>query len=110
MKKTITIPGFIYARKPDETDYILKEKNVIDGVKYLFDSFQFSPKSEVFTKVCDFELKFDLPESFNPVESFIANLNAEKKKAMADFQARCTEIDRQISQLQAIEFTPKETT
>ena len=106
--KKITIPGFIYAQQPETYDYM--NANCIDGVKYIFSIFEFGDDHKDYTKVCPYGLAFDLPEKFNPAEGFIKNLQAEKKKAMADFQARCTEIDRQISQLQAIEFTPKETT
>lgn len=100
---TITIPGFIYAEKPDKYDYNGR-KDVIDGVKYTFCVFDFSDQNETYTKVCPFELTFDPPKSFNPVASFVANLNAEKQKAMSEFQTRITEIDRQINQLLAIEF------
>ena len=103
--KTITIPGFIYACKPTSTDFLLKDKQIVGGVKYVFDAYDYSDRSEIYTKVCQYALNFDLPESFNPVNAFVANLEAQKKKVRADFQARITEIDRQINQLLAIEMT-----
>ena len=108
MKKTITIPGFIYAEKPQSWQD--GDVNIIDGVCYQFAIHEYAKTDTKYTTVCTYKLTFDLPEKFNPAEGFIKHLQAEKKKAMADFQTRCTEIDRQISQLQAIEFTPKETT
>lgn len=98
--KTITIPGFIYASQPENWQF--GDKNIVEGVAYRFSLYELSKAS----KVCPCELTFDLPEGFNPAEGFIKNLQAEKKEATADFQARITEINRQISQLQAIEYTP----
>ena len=100
--KTITIPGFIYAKQPEDWQYTLK--NVVGGVAYDFWT-QKDMTADGYTKVCPFEMTFDLPESFNPVEGFVKNLEAEKQKVRADFQARITEIDRQINQLLAIEMT-----
>lgn len=46
---------------------------------------------------------FDVPDDFDPAAAQVALLEAEKQKARAEFQARITEIDRQIQSLLAIE-------
>lgn len=97
--KTITIPGFIYAEQPESWQH--GDANIIGGVSYRFSTYN----SDKPGKVCPIKLTFDLPEKFNPVEGFVKNLEAEKQKVRADFQARITEIDRQINQLLAIEMT-----
>lgn len=45
----------------------------------------------------------EVPDDFDPRPAQVAALEAEKQKARADFQARITEIDRQIQSLMAIE-------
>lgn len=45
----------------------------------------------------------EVPDDFDPRPQQVAALEAEKQKARADFQARITEIDRQIQSLMAIE-------
>lgn len=97
--KTITIPGFIYAVQPESWQH--GDVNIISGVAYKFSIYDSNKPG----KVCPLKLTFNLPEKFNAAESFVKNLEAEKQKAMADFQARITEIDRQINQLLAIEMT-----
>lgn len=46
----------------------------------------------------------EVPDDFDPRPAQVAALEAEKQKARADFQARITEIDRQIQSLMAIEM------
>lgn len=45
----------------------------------------------------------DVPDDFDPTQLQIADLEEAKAKARADFQARITELDRQINSLLAIE-------
>lgn len=45
----------------------------------------------------------EVPDDFDPRPQQVAALEAEKQKARAKFQARITEIDRQIQSLMAIE-------
>ena len=60
-----------------------------------------SRDGRVFVKEVD--VTFEVPDDFNPVPEQLAILEAAKQKARADFQARVTEIDRQIQSLLAIE-------
>ena len=46
----------------------------------------------------------DVPDDFDPREKQIQILKGKKAQAMAEFQALVTKIDRQISELTAIEF------
>ena len=45
----------------------------------------------------------EVPDDFDPRPQQVAALEAAKQKARAEFQARITEIDRQIQSLMAIE-------
>ena len=54
--------------------------------------------------VMPYSFEVDIPDEFDPRAKQVELLRAEKTKAMAEFQARITEIDRQISKLTALEF------
>lgn len=49
-------------------------------------------------------ISFEIPADFDPRAGLVAGLEATKKALHAEFAKRVTEIDRQISELQAIEF------
>lgn len=59
-------------------------------------------------KVMDYPLEIEAPDDFDPRPQQIAALQAEKAKLHADFAARCTQIERQISELTCLEFSPSE--
>lgn len=95
--KTITLEGFVHC-KPAEHYEI---GHTVDGMTYKF--FQWEDmKSAGYALVAPHTLTIEVPDKFNPNGQFIEALEAQKKKVMADFQKRVTEIDRQISQFQAI--------
>lgn len=48
----------------------------------------------------------EVPDDFDPRPLQVVALEAEKQKARAEFQARITQIDRQIQSLMAIEGAP----
>jgi len=60
-----------------------------------------------YTKVMPFSIEFELPDDFDPRTEQVKALQAEKIKLMADFRTRCTEIEREISKLTAIDYTPE---
>ena len=95
---TITIPGFIHASIPESWDF--DGPSVVDGAKYEF--WVHKDMGSKFTMVSPYSMTFDLPEKFDPTEGFVAGLQAEKKKLMADHQNALTQLDRKISQLLAI--------
>lgn len=47
----------------------------------------------------------DVPADFDPRPALVKALEAKKEKALAEFSAMVTAIDRQISELQAIEYS-----
>ena len=58
---------------------------------------------EVF--VCKAEVTFEVPDDFDPRPVQIKALEAKKRELQAQFSAAVTELNRQISELQAIEHT-----
>jgi len=51
------------------------------------------------------EVEVEVPENFDPRALQIAALEAQKQKAMADFQKSVDDINERISKLQAITYT-----
>lgn len=50
-------------------------------------------------------IEVDMPDDFDPRPDLIKGLQAQQKKARADFEKLCTDIQRQISELQALEHS-----
>lgn len=86
----------------------------IHYIKYSWDEFG---KYEVFSvKLDDMEhrvyvgeqeIEIDVPDNYDPRHQQIAALQEEQKKAAAAYQKAVTDIQRRISQLQAIELQPE---
>lgn len=57
------------------------------------------------TYVGEQEIEIEVPDNYDPRAQKIAALQALQQKAAADYQKTVTEIQRRISELQAIEFT-----
>ena len=87
----VTIKGFINYKKD----------GWYDGDDYLFNKYDMSEHGYV--TVMPHEIAVEVPDDFDPRPHQVAALEAEKQKARAEFQARVTEIDRQIQSLLAIE-------
>ena len=90
MKKQIN--GFVHLRTSSwskDDDFVLMSMKFEDDEDYLF--------------VAEGTLNFTIPESFDPRQKKVEMLKAEKQKAMADFQALVTSIDRKISELTCLE-------
>lgn len=76
-----------------------------DIALYTFDPRKMA--SDTFSRdvvVSERDIEIEVPDDFDPRPDMIANLQAEEKKARADFAAKVASIKRQISELQAIEF------
>jgi len=69
---------------------------------YSFTVFKYQTQDRVL--VMPHTLEFELPDDFDPRGKQVELLKAEKIKLMADFQARVTEIERKISELQCLEM------
>ena len=57
-----------------------------------------------YVTVMPHSIEVDIPDDFDPRAQQVEMLKAEKQKAMADFQALVTSIDRKISELTALEY------
>ena len=57
------------------------------------------------TYVGEQEIEIDVPDDYDPRAQKIAALEKHKAKVMADYHKTVTDINRRISELQAIEFT-----
>ena len=89
--KTVSVKGYISLGLADW-----------DGPEaYSFTTFKYEGIDRVL--VMPYTLEFELPECFDPRGAQVERLNAEKTKAMADFQALVTSIDRKISELTCLE-------
>ena len=94
--KHVSIPGFVFMR----TD----PYSVGREPSYGWTEHDFGTDTANYRGVCAAPLEFDLPDDFDPRALQIETLKATKQKLMAEFSARCTEIELQISKLQAIEY------
>ena len=72
--------------------------------KFLPFAFPVEP-CEYYTFVCKQEIEMDVPDNYDPRAQQIASLEAQKTKAMADYQKSVTDINDRISKLQALEYT-----
>jgi len=93
--KHVSIPGFVFMR----TDPCHAAREPSFG----WAEHDFGSDGENYVSVCAAPLEFDLPDDFDPRAGQIDALKKTKQKLMAEFSARCVEIERQISKLQAIE-------
>ena len=91
--KTITVNGFVHLRTGPhctKDDYVLLGCKIEDSTSYVY--------------ITEGATVFEVPDDFDPRDGQVMALKAEKSKAMADFQALVTIIDRKISELTALEF------
>ena len=57
------------------------------------------------TFVCEQEIEVEIPDNYDPTAQKIAALEAQKAKAMSDFNNTVMNINARISQLSALEYT-----
>ena len=94
----ITINGFITLRNPKATwgqKYTFLQSD-ITGSEYA--------DGRVMVRPHAFEV--DIADDYDPRPQQVAALVADRVKALAEFGARVTEIDRKIAELQCLELTP----
>lgn len=63
-----------------------------------------SKQTRIVIREQDFDL--EIPDDFDPRPAMIAALEAQQKKATADYQALMTVLDGKIQQLRCIEMKP----
>ena len=61
--------------------------------------------SEYRTYVGQQEIEIEVPENYDPRAQQVSALEKKKQKVMADFHKTVAEINEQISNLQALEYT-----
>lgn len=94
MKHTIT--GFVTLRPCNIEDASLVEFWPFDPRKY--------KHMAEYVVVKEHSFEVEVPDDFDPRPEMIKALQAKQQKARADFEKLCTDIQRQISEWQALEF------
>lgn len=94
--KTIEVKGFVLA-----------QKNWRDDLEYTFSTIELIEHG--YMTVCPHTLTFQLPEGFDPIAAQIAMLQQQRDKLRAEVAKRITEINDQISKLQALPYEPADT-
>lgn len=101
----IEIKGWIFA-KPDaytgKITFEFSEFDYEDAVKRGTGAASWG----AYKKVTPHAFVVDVPEDIDPRELLIAGLEAERTKVRAELTRRITEINDQISKLQAISYEP----
>ena len=70
-----------------------------------FGVFPFDMSSCGYVLIGKQKIEFEVPDNFNPVPIQVAMLEAEKEKAMQEFNERVFRINDQIRKLTCLEFT-----
>ena len=94
--KTVSIKGYVtYEDCPFNEN----------GHPYSFQTWNPKHGSGERALIGELTIDVEVPTSFDPRPQMIQALEAEQRKAMADFEKLNTDILRKISQLQALEMT-----
>lgn len=105
----ISIPGFIYAKGTKHFD--MKLSRYVEGQEYSFHTTDNLGGGEYFREyvvACPHEIIAEVPETFDPRQQLVKNLEAEKRRLKAEFGKRVTEIDRQIQTYLALTVSHSE--
>lgn len=87
--------------KKQITGFISYQKDWRGNDTYHFHGMEMTEYGYITVMPHSFEV--DIPDDFDPRAGQVEQLQAEKQKAMADFQALVTSIDRRISELTCLE-------
>ena len=96
--KTVSVNAFVYYEKPHKWE---EDQSGITFSNFDYSSVCLYGKVLVNSQV----ITLEIPVNFDPRPQMIQALEAEQRKAMADFEKLNTDILRQISQLQALEMS-----
>lgn len=96
--KTITIPGFIHAKRAESWE-------AAQYGPYRFDWRPYEAKNlPDKVDVTPMEITFSIPADWNPVPDEIASLEAKRTEVMAEAQEQVNRINDLIGKLQALTF------
>lgn len=101
-----TIKAYVHAHKAQR--YCAETQSFTEGISWELYPFDMSKASGDRVLAAVQELEIDVPDDFDMREGLVRNLEAEKKRLMAEFNARVTVIDGQIQKYLAIENAPSE--
>lgn len=96
MSKTIAQKGFIVWKK-----YEWETK-----ASFVFLDYKPSDTHESVV-VMPYTLRFEMPDEFDPVPAQVRGLEAQKAKALQEYQKTVEAINEQLSKLQAITYEPE---
>jgi hypothetical protein len=87
-----------------QNGFILASKNDYEGkFEFVFREYDASQYGSDKILLGKHTIEFEVPDDFDPREGLVRNLQRKKKKLADEFNARVTEIDRQIQTYLAIE-------
>lgn len=78
-------------------------KTYVKETKFYLFPYDMSDAVTSYVHVDEQEVTVDIPDGFDIRSGLLENLEAEKKKAAAEYQKRVTELNAQIQSLMAIE-------
>lgn len=99
--KTITLPVFIHGERASNYASEYESDSVFDGFKLRVSSWSFMLDGE-FT-VMEAVVTFSIPADFDPVAPMVSAIEAKKAELTAEFTAAVMKLNKQLSELQAIE-------
>ena len=95
----VAITAHVHAYKTEQYD---AEKGMWNP-HVVYQVFPFDIPSADRVVVCQQKVEIDIPDEFDIRSGLVANLEEEKRKVHAEFQARITAINAKIQSLKAIE-------
>jgi len=99
----VSIPQFIHYIP--KLNWQVGQADVVDGMK--FTAFPFKDMSAAgYSLVGPGTIEFDLPDNFDPRGQQIAAMVKQREKLQQEFAESVERINRTISELTAIEYTP----
>lgn len=101
-----TIKGFISARK--SRDYDVDNRRFVERLEFDFTTYDRSQHDSSAVTIRQQEFEIDVPDDLDLRDGLVANLERDKRKLNAEFQARVTQLNAQIQSLLAIENKPTE--
>lgn len=101
--KTITLPVFIHGEQASNYASEYESDFVFDGFKLRASSWNCAMDGEFV--VTEAVVTFSIPADFDPVPPMVAAIEAKKAELTAEFTAAVMKLNKQLSELQAIEHT-----